>query len=50
VEAFSKIPDSDKQLMVELQSLLKTINSEISKWENSLLENTKQHYEIHLML
>lgn len=43
--AFSQVQDSDKLLIKELRSLLKSIKLKIVKLEKRLLEITKQHYE-----
>ena len=45
MEAFSQIPDNDTNVMKELRSLLRVMESKTAKLEKRLLEITKQHYE-----
>lgn len=45
LEAFSQIPDNDKEVMRELRALLKTIKVKIAKLEGRMLEIVKEHYE-----
>lgn len=44
MEAFGRLPDSDKKVMQELKALLKTIKLKIKKLEARMLEMTKEHY------
>lgn len=45
LEAFSQIHDCDTEVMRELRSLLRVMESKTVKLEKRLLEITKQHYE-----
>ena len=45
LEAFSQIPDNDKEVMRELRALLKTIKVKKAKLEGRMLEIVKVHYE-----
>lgn len=44
MEAFSQIPDNDKEVMKQLRALLKTIKMKIVKLEERMLEIVNQHY------
>lgn len=44
LEAFSQIPDNDKQVMKELRALLKTITMKIAKLELRMLKIVNEHY------
>jgi transposase len=45
LEAFSQIPDNDKEVMWVLRALLKTIKLKIAKLEARMIEIVKKHYE-----
>ena len=44
LEAFSQIPDNDREVMKVLRALLKTIKLKIAKLEARMLEIVKEHY------
>lgn len=45
LEAFSQIPDNDKEVMRVLRALLKTIKLKIAKLESRMLEIIKEYYQ-----
>ena len=44
LEAFSQIPDKDKEVMRVLRALLKTIKLKVAKLEGRMMEIVKEHY------
>lgn len=44
LEAFTQLPDCNKEVMRELRSLLKTINLKITRLEAKMLEIAKEYY------
>ena len=45
LEAFSQIPDCDKQVMSDLGAILKVLNLKIASLKKRLLKITKQNYQ-----